>query len=150
VASTDAGASWHDAGSLTEPARYPAVAVQGGAIYLFGGVATAGGSDTTAIQRYDPASRTATVVAHLPAPLSHATAVPFGRVVFVVGGYVNDVPSNQILRFDPATATVTAVGSLPQPLTDAGAAVIGGVGYLVGGEGPGRSTTAAVEVLTPR
>lgn len=150
VASTDAGASWHDAGTLSQPARYPAVAVSRGAVYLFGGVTTANGTDTTAIQRYDPGSRTTTVIGHLPAPLSHATAVPFGGVVFVVGGYVNDVPSNQILRFDPATATVTAVGTLPAPITDAGATVVGGVGYLVGGEGPGRSTTAAVEVLTPR
>ena len=40
-------------GTLSQPARYPALAVVNGSIYLFGGVTSAGGSDTTAIQRYN-------------------------------------------------------------------------------------------------
>jgi hypothetical protein len=149
LVTTDAGASWQDAGNLSQPARYPAVAVLDNAIYLFGGVTTANGLDTTAIQRYDPKKRTTTVVAQLPAPLSHATAVTFHGITFILGGYVNNVPSNQILRFDPHAAAVTQAGALPAPLTDSAATVIANVGYLVGGEGPGRTTTADVEVLTP-
>ena len=90
-ASADAGATWRDAGMLAEPVRYPAVAVVHHAIYLFGGVTTASGADTTAIQRYDPKTQTTSVVAHLAAPLSHATAMVFGGVVFVLGGFVDNV-----------------------------------------------------------
>ncbi|HEU5306447.1 MAG TPA: hypothetical protein VFW97_03910 [Acidimicrobiia bacterium] len=150
VASTDGGASWHDAGALDQPARYPGIAVVHDAVYVFGGVTSANGSDTTAIQRYDPKTQVTTVVAQLPAPVSHATAVVFRGVVFLLGGYVDNVPSNQILRYDPHTEAVTRVGTLPSPLTDAAATVIADVGYLVGGERPGRTTTADVELLRPR
>ena len=68
--------------------------------------------------------------------------------VFVVGGFVSDQPSTQVLRFDPATNTVEAAGALPAPVTDAAGVVLGDTGYLVGGEGPGRTTIAAVLVLT--
>jgi hypothetical protein len=36
---------------------------------------------------------------------------------------------------------------LAASLTDGAAVVIGDRGYLVGGEGPGRATTASVEIL---
>jgi N-acetylneuraminic acid mutarotase len=148
--SPDGGATWHDAGTLVQPVRYPAVAVLGTAPYLFGGVTTADGTDTTAIQRYDPTTKTTSVVAQLPARLSHASAITFDNVVFLLGGYVNNTPSTQILRFDATTNRITNVGALPAPLTDAAATVIAGTGYLVGGEGPGRATTANVETLKPR
>lgn len=146
-ASTD-GVAWRAAGNLAEAVRYPGLAVVNGAIYLFGGVG-AGSADTSSIQRYDPATGTTQVVGHLPTALSHASAVELGGVVFVVGGFVANKPSTQVLRFDPQTAAVTPGGTLPAPLTDGGVAVIGGVGYFVGGEGPGRATTASVEVLRP-
>jgi N-acetylneuraminic acid mutarotase len=118
-------------------------------IYLFGGVTTANGSDTTAIQRYNPKTRTTAVVDQLPAPLSHATAIVFRGIAFILGGYVNNVPSNQILRFDPHTAAITQAGTLPTPLTDTAATVIANTGYLIGGERPGRTTTSDVEELKP-
>jgi hypothetical protein len=149
-ASDDAGATWRDAGTLAQPVRYPALAIVNGAIYLFGGVTTANGTDTSAIQRYDPKTETTRVVGEVPAPLSHASAVVFGHVAFVLGGYVNNTPSTQILRFNASSKALTDGGALPAPLTDAAITVISGTGYLVGGEGPGRATTANVETLTPR
>jgi len=140
------GVTWRAAGTLAEPVRYPALAVVGNAIYLFGGVGPAH-HDSTSVQRYDPATGTTQVVAKLPAPLSHASAVVLGGSVFVLGGFVSDQPSTQILRFDPATAGVTTAGALAASLTDGAAVVIGDRGYLVGGEGPGRATTASVEIL---
>ena len=148
--SADAGATWHDAGTLTQPVRYPAIAVIGTAAYLFGGVTTTNGTDTTAIQRYDPKTHTTSVIAQLPAPLSHTSAITFGNVVFLLGGFVNNTPSTQVLRFDVHTNRITDVGALPAPLTDAAATIVAGTGYLVGGEGPGRATTANVETLKPR
>jgi hypothetical protein len=149
-ASTDGGATWRDGGTLAHPVRYPALAVAGGAVYLFGGVTTAAGTDSNAVQRYDPQTHATSVVALLPTPLSHASAVAFDKVIYVLGGFVNNtVPSAQIIRFDTRTNTVSNAGNLPSPLTDGAAIVVGDVGYLVGGEGPGRATTANVEVLKP-
>jgi Kelch motif/Galactose oxidase, central domain len=142
------GATWRAAGNLAEAVRYPAIAIAGDAIYLFGGVGAAH-QDSTAVQRYDPATGATRVVARLPAALSHASAFVFGDAVFVVGGFVTDQPSTQILRFDSATDAITTAGTLPAPITDAAAVVIGGTGYLIGGEGPGRATSAGVVVLRP-
>jgi N-acetylneuraminic acid mutarotase len=144
------GANWRSAGTLVDPARYPAVAVARGAAYVFGGVTTTAGTDTQSVQRYDPKTQTTTVVAELPAPLSHASAIAFGHIVFVIGGFVNNKPSAQILRFDTTTNQITDAGLLPGPLTDGAATIVHGVGYLVGGEGPGRTTSASVEILHRR
>jgi hypothetical protein len=145
-ASTD-GTTWSDAGTLVDPVRYPAVASFDGKIYLFGG-ARGGAPDTTDVQRYDPESGTTEVVAQLPSPLSHASAVVLGGQVWILGGFVDDTPSAQILHFDPRSGTLTPAGSLPEPVTDAGAvATSSTTGLLVGGEGPGRATTAAVVAL---
>lgn len=148
IVASDDGASWRDAGTLSEAVRYPAAAAVGDAVYLFGGVGT-GSAGTTAIQRFDPRAQTTRVVAQLPAPLSHAVAVVLGGVIWVLGGFVSDVPSTQVLRFDPATNQVTSAGTLPAAITDAaGVATSTTTAYVVGGEGPGRSTTAAVLLLT--
>ena len=78
-------------------------------------------------------------------PLSHATAAVLGGAVFLFGGFVNNVVSNQVLRVD-LPGTVTPAGNLPVALTDAAAVVIGSTGYLAGGQG---STSAPVDsVLT--
>ena len=143
------GASWRSAGTLVDPARYPAVAVARGAAYVFGGVTTTAGTDTQSVQRYDPKTHTTTVVAKLPAPLSHASAIAFGHIIFVIGGFVNNKPSAEILRFDATTNQITDAGALPGPLTDGAATIVHGAAYLVGGEGPGRTTSAGVEVLHP-
>lgn len=150
VASADDGIAWSEAGTLVEAVRYPAVATADGAVYLFGGARDTT-PDSTAVQRYDPASGTTQIVAQLPEPLSHASAVAVGGQIWVLGGFVDDAPAAQILRFDPASNTLTPAGSLPGAVTDAAVVATGpATGYLVGGEGPGRATTAAVLVLSAR
>jgi Kelch motif len=147
-ASSD-GATWRSAGTLAQAVRYPAVAVVGGVVYLFGGVSTTGGVDTRDVQRYDPATGTTTIVARLPAPLSHAAAVVLDGQVFVAGGFVDNQVSAQVLRFDPATGAISPAGTLPAPVSDAAAVVVGGVGYLAGGQGIDRNAVAAVTTLRP-
>ena len=57
VLATSDGVTFTKAGSLPVPVRYPAVAVVGKAIYLFGGVSDSqAGVDTNAVQRLDTAS----------------------------------------------------------------------------------------------
>jgi N-acetylneuraminic acid mutarotase len=121
--------------------------VLGNAVYLFGGVSTTGGVDTRDVQKYDPASGTTTVVAQLPASLSHASAVVLGGQIYVAGGFVDNRVSAQVLRFDPATNALTVAGTLPAPVSDAAAVVAGGTGYLVGGQGADRATVATVTTL---
>jgi hypothetical protein len=147
LATTD-GRTFTSVADLAVPVRYPAVAVVDGAVYLFGGVSTGQGTDTAAIQRYDPATQTTRVVAQLPAPLSHATAVPLGGAVYLLGGFVNNAVSAQVLRVDVPTGAVTPAGTLPTPLTDAAAVVVGGTGYLAGGQGPTSAPVDAVLTLT--
>ena len=56
VLTTTDGTSFTKVGVLPVPVRYPAIAVLGHAIYLFGGVASTKGTDTAAIQRLDTAT----------------------------------------------------------------------------------------------
>jgi hypothetical protein len=150
VLSTTDGTAFDVVGNLAVPVRYPAAAVVGKTIYLFGGVANSqAGTDTAAVQALDTTSGTITTVAQLPTSLSHASAVVLGGKVYLLGGYVNSTTlSDQILRFDPATKTATTVGKLPVPLSDAAATVIGGKGYLVGGQSTDRNPVTAVVVIT--
>ncbi len=145
-ASTD-GARWTAAGTLAEPVRYPAVIVVDGAIYLFGGVTTSEGTDTRSVQRYDPKTRTTEVVAQLPAPLSHASAVLLGGRVYVLGGFVDNQVSAQVLAFDPGSRKLTTAGTLPAAVTDAAAVTIGDTAYLAGGQGTDRAPVATVVSL---
>ncbi len=150
VLATDDGVTFTWAGSLPVPVRYPAVAVVGKVIYLFGGVSDSqAGVDTSTVQRLDTVSGAIDTVATLPTSLSHASAIVLGGQVFLLGGYVDDTRlSDQILRFDPATGTTTSVGTLPAPVSDGAAVVVGTQGYLVGGQGADRAPLATVTVIS--
>jgi len=148
LSSTDGGATWQTVANLAQAVRYPAVGVWDGAIYLVGGVATTGGQDTTAIQRFDPKTNQTTVVGNLTRTLSHPTSVQFGPLVFLAGGFVDNKRTQQIQRLDLRTLAVTDTGQvLPAPLSDAAAVVLGNTGYLVGGEGSDGKATTGVTLL---
>ncbi len=145
LASTD-GATWRAAGNITTPVRYPAIAAANGAVYLFGGV-TSNGTDTAAVQRYDPKTGATTVIAQLPAPTAHASAVALGNSIYVLGGIIGNTVSSQVLRVDIGTGAVTPAGSLPAPLSDAAVATIGPIAYLAGGQGPSSAPVSTVYAL---
>jgi hypothetical protein len=150
VVATKDGVTFTKVGNLPVPVRYPAVAVVGQAIYVFGGVSSSqAGVDTSTVQRLDVASGAIDTVATLPTSLSHASAIVLGGQVFLLGGYVDNTKlSGQILRFDPATGVTTSVGALPAPVSDGAAVVIGRHGYLVGGQGEDRAPLASVTVIS--
>jgi hypothetical protein len=145
LATTD-GVTWRTAGNITTPVRYPAVTAANGAVYIIGGV-TSNGTDTAAVQRYDPKTGTTTVIAQLPAPTSHASAVALGTSVYVLGGFVNNTVSTQVLRVDLGTGAVSQAGTLPAPLSDAAVTTIGPSAYLAGGQGPDSAPVSTVYVL---
>jgi Kelch motif protein len=145
LASTD-GATWRTAGTISTPVRYPAVTAVNGAVYIIGGV-TSSGADTTAVQRYDPKTGTTTVISQLPAATSHASAVALGTSIYVLGGFVNNTVSNQVLRVDLGTGAVSEAGTLPAPLSDAAVTTIGPLAYLAGGQGPDSAPVGTVYAL---
>ncbi len=70
---TTDGITFTRVGTLPVPVRYPALAVVGPAIYLFGGVSNSTrGIDTPAVQRFDTRRGVVDTVAQLPTSLSHA------------------------------------------------------------------------------
>jgi outer membrane protein assembly factor BamB len=88
LATTD-GHTFTTVAMLPVPVRYPAVAVLGGKIFVFGGQAVTGpqaGAPADAIQAVDPVRHTAAVIGHLPEPLAGAAAVTVGGELFVAGG----------------------------------------------------------------
>ena len=145
LASTD-GATWRTAGNLTQPVRYPAVTASNGAVFIIGGV-TSSGADSAAVQRFDPKTGTTTVIAQLPAPTSHASAVVLGTSVYVLGGFVNNVVSNQVVRVDLGTGAVSQAGTLPAAISDAAVATVGPLTYLAGGQGPDSAPVNTVFAL---
>ena len=89
------------------------------------------------VQRVDPATGTARVVAHLPRPLGHAAALLLGDRVLVAGGRTSaDRLTSRLWWFDPGSGRFTRAGRLPLPLADSAAYADGSTGYLVGGETP--------------
>ncbi len=141
LATTD-GANFHTVAQLPQTVRYPAVAVLGGRIWLFGG--THNGSAVTTIQRIDPATGDAAIAGQLPAPLADASAVAIGGRILVLGGRSRGQILDSVVRFDPGSAKTSVVGTLPYPVADAGAAVVDGVGYLVGGENPAKTASTVI------
>jgi hypothetical protein len=121
---------------LSQPVRYPAVAVSGGNIYLFGGLLSGGeytGTFTPLIQQIDPATGTARIAGQLPYPVAHAKAVVLDGQILILGGSTPHGPTADILRFDPARQAITRVGRLPAPSIDSAVAAVGDTGYLAGG-----------------
>lgn len=133
------------AGALPVSVRYPAVAVSGRFIWLFGGEHS--GQQVSDVQRVDLATGHGSLVAHLPHPLAHAGAFTLGGVVFVAGGRSGSGATDIVMGFDPATGRFTAAGRLPGARSDFGVAVVSGSAYLVGGENP-RPVDTVVKVHT--
>ncbi|MBE3074852.1 MAG: hypothetical protein IMZ75_07885 [Actinobacteria bacterium] len=121
-------------GALPVSVRYPAVAVSGASIWLFGGEHA--GKQVSDVQRIDLATGRGRVAGHLPRRLAHAGAFTLGGAIFLAGGRSGDTQSDAVMRFDPATVRFAPAGHLPGPRSDFSVAVDAGVAYLVGGESP--------------
>jgi outer membrane protein assembly factor BamB len=147
VATTD-GRSYRAIAALPVPVRYPAVAVLGSQIYVFGGLG-ATGHPTSAVQLVDPGKRTARVVGHLPVPLAGAAAGMLGGTIYLVGGYTASVPTRAIYAFEPKGSSFMRAGSLRVAVANAGSAVRDGRLWIVGGETRGGQSTADVQMVVP-
>ena len=143
VLQTNDGGHFAAVAQLRKAVRYTAVAVLGRTIYSFGGE-LASGSATDAIQATDPTTGHTSIVGHLPAPISHASAVELGGRIYLLGGLMGASPTSRILVFDPSSRKVRPAGHLPLAVSNAAAATAGGTAYLIGGLGTGGKTLASV------
>lgn len=132
VLATTNGTTFRRVGSLAETVRYAAAYASSGSVWVFGGEHH--GSEIADVQRVDIATGTAEVVAKLPHPLAHESAVVVGNTVLLVGGLDGGTPLNAVYAFDPVRDTINQVGSLPSPVCDAAAVAFGDAAYLIGGE----------------
>lgn len=138
VLSTRDGRSFTPVARLAVPVRYAAVAAVGGILWVFGGMTPHG--LTATVQRVDPTTGRAKVVAHLPMPLLGASALVVHGALLVCGGNDGQHALRTIYRFDPTSNALKRVGTLPRPDAFAAAAVVAGNGYLLGGENPNLPT----------
>ena len=170
LATTD-GRRFTVAARLAVPVRYPAVAVLGGQIWVFGGqtshgitndiqrISLPGAGPGAAGQTVRGRKMTAAAVAgHLPEPTTGAAAFTLGGAVYVAGGQTAPARPGQataspsatlttsraVIRYQPGQPAALA-GSLPVPVANAGAGVVGGTAFLVGGDDGKRPVPTVTE-----
>jgi len=151
LATTD-GLHFTNVATLPVPVRYPAAAVLGGKIYLFGGQAS-DGRPVRSVQAIDPSTHTASLIGELPIPLSGSVAANLGGTIYLAGGDSESGtalrPVTSIFAFDPTSTTFLRAGALPLAVSNAGATVLGKRLWIVGGETAGGSPSAAVQMIKP-
>jgi hypothetical protein len=150
---TPDGTSFSVIGRIARVERYPAIAVAGTKIYLFGGLVADGeysGTFSTTVQSFDVATGEARVVGQLPTPLAHARAAVLDGQVLVFGGWTPAGPTSAILRFDPATGTLSPAGMLPGPVADEAIGTVGNAVYLASGlaSSTGEGLRPLVQIVT--
>jgi N-acetylneuraminic acid mutarotase len=149
VLATANGSAFHTVARLPVPVRYAAVAGTGGQIYVFGGQTTAGPSRV--IQRVNLATHRASVVGHLPAPVTGATAFTLGGRIFIAGGQVATsggalASTGAVLAYNPARHSAATAGRLPVPVSNAASAVVGSTAFVVGGTDGNRQVPTVAQV----
>jgi Kelch motif len=146
VLQTTDGRAFTRVARLPTAVRYAAVAALPDKIYVFGGE-LGSGQDTDEIQEYDIATERSVVAGHLPAPVSHASAITLDGTIFLLGGRVGGSGTDRIYRFDPTSNLVTPAGRLPQPVYDGAAGALDNRAYLIGGIGRSGTSLASVIAL---
>ncbi len=149
ILSTTTGTTFTTAAKLAVPVRYAAAAAVGSTIYIFGGEEETGSGSwqpTTAVQAFNTAHGTVTVVSHLPEALVGMSAAVLGSQVYVAGGAGASGTNGTIWAFDPGTGAFLHAGQLMQPVAYAPSIVVGSTAWIVGGE-VGSRQTADVQMM---
>ncbi len=128
-------------GSMAGAFHDGAGAMIDGKLFVFGGGTVSG---TDVVQAFDLATRTATVVGHLPVSLSDLSAETIGNTTFLVGGYDGQAPRREIYATTDGT-TFRIVGRLPTGLRYPAVSAVGNTIVIAGGQaanGPVDTVTA--------
>jgi hypothetical protein len=136
---------------------YAAAIWTGQFVYLFGGRTNLPSGVPVVLDeivRFDPATGSSAVFAHLPTGRYAATAVWTGQTAYVLGGdepdgFGGDNVLNDIVSFVPATGAVTLLPShLSTEVFGAASVFSGSTVYVLGGRGYG-GTTNLVQTFVP-
>ncbi len=101
-AQQDSTGYWISRSPLPTPRQEVAHAVLNGKIYVPGGLA-AGGTGSTVVDVFDPASNSWLSAAPLPEPLHHLGLATANSKLYVLGGYVGNsfIATDHVYEFDP-------------------------------------------------
>jgi N-acetylneuraminic acid mutarotase len=106
-------------------------------IYVVGGFIEPGGETTDKVARYDIRRDRWRLVAEMPVPLNHPTAVAHRGHLYVHGGYRSETdladPTGVLLRYDPDRNRWRRLPSSPTPRAAHALAAIKGRLYAAGG-----------------
>ena len=145
------GNRWRDAANIPVPGDHLAVTADSSYLYTVGGRKFSAGSNTAAVQRYDPKANRWTARTPTPQPVGGAGAAIVNGRLIVVGGEKPTSVSGTVQAYDLSapTATWTTLPSLDPGRHGLGVTAIGNTLYAVGGATkPGHTaSTNLVEAL---
>jgi len=129
------GNNWHDGDPIPVPGDHLAAASDPNYLYTVGGRTFTAGSNTTSVQRYDPAANRWTILPDTPEPISGAGAAIVDGQLIIAGGEGTTTVSATVRAFDltSPTATWTTLPLLNQGRHGLGVAAIGNTLYAIAG-----------------
>jgi N-acetylneuraminic acid mutarotase len=129
------GTSWRDAPDIPVPGDHLAVTADSRYLYAVGGRKFSAGSNTDAVQRYDPQANRWTILTPTPQPVGGAGVTVVRGQLIVVGGEKPTSVSGTVQAYDLSapTATWTTLASLDPGRHGLGVTAIGNTLYAVGG-----------------
>lgn len=141
-------AQWVRRADVPLPLEGAAVAAFRGQLWVAGGQqASDPKTKSDEVFVYDPATDSWTVGPALPNQLSHATLVPTPLGLYLVGGWLVDGGSVQVLKLDPDTKTWTPQPPLPESRVNGIGGYTGAEIVYAGGTRPGPSAADTVWAL---
>jgi non-specific serine/threonine protein kinase len=129
------GKRWRDGAAIPVPGDHVAAAGDGSYLYAVGGRKFTAGSNTAAVQRYDPAADRWSTLPDLPQPVSGAGAAIVDGQLIVAGGEGTTTVSSTVEAFDltaPNGSWIT-LPSLNQGRHGLGVAAVGNTLYAIDG-----------------
>jgi hypothetical protein len=141
-------AQWVRKADVPLPLEGAAVAAFQGKLWVAGGQqASDPKTKTNEVFVYDPATDDWTVGPSLPSQVSHATLVPTPAGLYLVGGWLVDGGSRQVLRLDGKLQTWIPQPQLPESRVNGVGGFTGSEIVYAGGTRPGPSASDTVWAL---
>jgi hypothetical protein len=109
-----------------------AAAAAGGKVFVAGGF-TADGRASDALEVYDPKADAWQRLGALPKPVHHAGLVSVGETLYLIGGYTEAGPTDEVWTLAPGATGWAAGPRLPVPAGALAAGVSEGEIYAAGG-----------------
>jgi len=143
------GRSWHDAAAILVPGNHLAAASDGTYLYAVGGHQISETSNTTAVQRFDPATGKWTKLAPMPVAASGLGAAVVGGQLITVGGDNGLTVFNTVRAYNLATKTWSTLPDLPAARTGLSVTAYRNILYAIDGAAkPGHiASTSTVQIL---